>query len=179
MNKIRSLHISLLSTALLALPAMLDAQQAKPLTLKQAIELAHRNSLEVASAQVRYNVAVNTARVNASAFRPNVYTGSGAAFTHGFPQTPSGAAPSIVNVTYVQTVYNPSLRGQLRASDERADAQRIGLDRIRNAVTVETSSKYLELGKVRHSLELARSQRQSYARISNFTRERVAEGLEL
>src|SRR5438046_3867243 len=44
---------------------------------------------------------------------------------------------------------------------------------------LQTSSSYLELAKVRHSLDLMRAHRQSNARILEFTRQRSSEGLEL
>ena len=179
MNETRWLHCIPLLAACFVIPATLAAQESEPLTLKQTVDLALRNSREVALAQVRYNVAENTARVNASAFRPNLYTGSGAAYTYGFPQTPGGAAPSIVNLSYVQTIFNPSLRGQALAANERTEAQRLELEKTRNSVMLQTTSDYLELGKVRHSLELMRNQRQSSARILNFTRQRINEGVEL
>ena len=179
MNETRWLHCIPLLAACFVVPATLAAQESEPLTLKQTVDLALRNSREVALAQVRYNVAQNTARVNASAFRPNLYTGSGAAYTYGFPQTPGGAAPSIVNLSYVQTIFNPSLRGQALAANERTEAQRLELEKTRNSVMLQTTSDYLELGKVRHSLELMRNQRQSSARILNFTRQRINEGVEL
>ncbi len=179
MNETRWLHCIPLLAACFVIPATLAAQESEPLTLKQTVDLALRNSREVALAQVRYNVAENTARVNASAFRPNLYTGSGAAYTYGFPQTPAGAAPSIVNLSYVQTIFNPSLRGQALAANERTEAQRLELEKTRNSVMLQTTSDYLELGKVRHSLELMRNQRQSSARILNFTRQRINEGVEL
>jgi outer membrane protein len=168
-----------LALAVILIPTVLNAQQPQPISLKRALELALQNSRDVAVAQVRYNVAANAARVNGAAFRPSVYTGSGAAWTYGFPQTPGGAAPSIINLTYVQTLFNPSLRGLAQAANERTQAQRLELERTRNIVTVQTSSAYLELGKVRSSLELARRQRQSAARILDFTKQRVMEGLEL
>ncbi|PYS02265.1 MAG: hypothetical protein DMG12_14065 [Acidobacteria bacterium] len=179
MNETRWLHCIPLLAACFVIPATLAAQESEPLTLKQTVDLALRNSREVALAQVRYNVAENTARVNASAFRPSLYTGSGAAYTYGFPQTPAGAAPSIVNLSYVQTIFNPSLRGQALAANERTEAQRLELEKTRNSVMLQTTSDYLELGKVRHSLELMRNQRQSSARILNFTRQRINEGVEL
>ncbi len=179
MNETRWLHCIPLLAACFVIPATLAAQESESLSLKQTVDLALRNSREVALAQVRYNVAQNTARVNASAFRPNLYTGSGAAYTYGFPQTPGGAAPSIVNLSYVQTIFNPSLRGQALAANERTEAQRLELEKTRNSVMLQTTSDYLELGKVRHSLELMRNQRQSSARILNFTRQRINEGVEL
>ena len=181
MNKFRSLHGSLPLAAWVLVPAMLYAQQPEAVPLKRAVELALRNSREVAVAQARYDVAANTARMNASAFRPSLYAGSGAAYTYGFPQTTEGAAaaPSIVSVTYVQTLFNASSRGQVLAADERTHVQRLELEKTRNTVIVQTSSAYLELGMVRHSLELARRQRESSARILDFTRQRVSEGREL
>jgi outer membrane protein TolC len=177
MNK-NQLLSALLCAALLGAPA-LSAQDVVSLNLKQAVEMALRNSREVALAQAQYNVAQNTVDSNRSAFRPNLFTGSGAAYTYGFPQTVSGAAPSIVNASYIQTVYNPLLTSEVRASGERKEAQRLELEKTRNSVMLETTSSYLELAKVRHSLELMRTQRQSNARILEFTRQRLAEGREL
>src|SRR5438093_10354303 len=178
MNKTRNIWCVLLGAALLGVPEV-PAQDAVSINLKQAVEMALRNSREVGLAQARYNVAQNTVDVNRSAFRPNVFTGSGAAYTHGFPQTPSGAAPSIVNASYVQTVFNPLLSSEVRAADQRKEAQRLELEKTRNGVMLQTSSAYLELAKVRHSVDLMRTQRQSNARILEFTRQRLAEGREL
>ncbi|HYR91628.1 MAG TPA: TolC family protein [Terriglobia bacterium] len=178
MNKTREICCALVCAALLDVPE-LTAQDFVSLNLKQAVDMALRNSREVALAQARYNVAQNTVEVNRSAFRPNLFTGSGAAYTYGFPQTPGGAAPSIVNASYVQTVFNPLLAAQTRAASERMEAQRLELEKTRNLVMLQTSSAYLELAKVRHSLDLMRTQRQSNGRIRDFTRQRLNEGLEL
>ena len=177
MNKTRKIGCALLCAA--SFVPIVQSQDVTSINLKQAVEMALRSSREVALAQARYNVAQNTVDVNRSAFRPNVFTGSGAAYTHGFPQTPSGAAPSIVNASYVQTVFNPLLSSEVRAADQRKEAQRLELEKTRNGVMLQTSSAYLELAKVRHSLDLMRTQRQSNARILEFTRQRLAEGREL
>src|SRR5437870_1233035 len=113
---------SLGATAGIAIALAVPAQDAVSINLKQAVEMALRNSREVGLAQARYNVAQNTVNVNRSAFRPNLFTGSGAAYTYGFPQTPSGAAPSIINASYVQTVFNPLLASQVSSADERKEA---------------------------------------------------------
>jgi len=178
MNKNREICCALVCAALLAVPE-LRAQDVVSLNLKQAVDMALRNSRDVALAQARYNVAQNTVEVNRSAFRPSLFTGSGAAYTYGFPQTPGGAAPSIINASYVQTLFNPLLTAEIRASSERKESQRLELEKTRNMVMLQTSSAYLELTKVRHSLDLMRTQRQSNARILDFTRQRLNEGLEL
>ena len=179
MNKNRYIRSVLIYASWFMMPAVLAAQDAQSVTIKEAVNTALRNSREVALAQVRYDVAEKTAAFQRSVFQPNLYTGSGAAYTYGFPQTPGGAAPSIVNLSYIQTVFNPLQRAQVRAADERKEVQRLELEKARNSITLETSSAYLELGKVRHSLELMRNQRQSNSRILGFTQQRSAEGLEL
>ena len=64
------------------------------LTLDHVVNLALAHSPDLALARVRYTVAQNVAGVDRAEFRPNLYTGSGAAYTNGFPLTPGGAAPS-------------------------------------------------------------------------------------
>ena len=179
MNKTQWINRVLLPAACLFWPIMLAAQDVESVNLKQAVERALQNSRDVALAQVQYDVSRKTVDVNRAVFRPNLFTGSGAAYTHGFPQTVSGAAPSIINVSYIQTLFNPPLSAQALAAAERSEAQRLDLEKTRNAVMLQTSSAYLELTKVRHSLDLMRNERQSNARILNFTRQRLAEGLEL
>jgi len=156
-----------------------SAQEAEKLTLRQAVTLALQNSRELALARVQYAVAKNAAGVDRAEFRPNLYTGSGAAYTSGFPATPSGQAPSVFNMSYTQSVFNLPLRGQLKAAEDRAESQRVEMERTRGEVIVRTASAYLELAKVRHSLELLRSQEASAEKILGVTRDRAAAGQEL
>jgi outer membrane protein TolC len=168
-----------LGTAWFIVSLSAAAQDIQSVTLKQAVERALQNSREVAVAQLQYNVSRRTVDVDSAAFKPNLYTGSGAAYTYGFPQTISGAAPSIINLSYLQSVFNPVLTAQVRAAQDRSEAQRLELEKTRNSVTVQTVSAYLELVKVRHSLDLMQNERESNGRILNFTRQRSSEGVEL
>jgi outer membrane protein TolC len=180
MNKNRFFRFVAASTACCLLIAFTaQAQDVQPLALKDAVNRALRSSREVALAQARYDVAEKEVGVNKSVFQPNLYTGSGAAYTNGFPLTPGGAAPSIFNLSYVQAVFNPLQSAQVSAARERKEVQRLELEKTRNSIALQASSNYLELGKVRHSLELMRNQRQSNTRILSFTQQRVKEGYEL
>jgi outer membrane protein len=155
------------------------AQDADKLSLRQAVTLALQNSHELALARVQYTVAKDAASVDRAEFRPNLYTGSGAAYTSGFPATPGGQGPSIFNLSYVQTLFNLPLRGQLKAAEERAESQKVEMDRVRDDVIVRAASAYLELAKVRHSLELLRNEQSSAEKIMGVTRDRAAAGQEL
>jgi outer membrane protein TolC len=172
---------SIAASALL-LAGVVAAQAPAPagevLPLRRAVTLAVQNSREVALARMQYNVSDKSAGLLRSNFRPNLYTGSGAAWTDGFPQTPGGQ-PTLFNLQYVQTVFNRPLTGQVRAAEERALASQLEVQRVEDEVRVETASAYLELAKVRHALRLLRTERESAQRITDLTRARVGEGLEL
>ena len=175
------------ATLLLALAAgaVVRAQDTTPspetgkLTLRQALTLALQNSHELALARVQYRVALNAAGEYRSDFLPNLYTGSGAAYTSGFPATPGGSAPALFNLSYTESLFNLPLRGQLKAADDRAQNQKLEVDRTRDDVIVRTATAYLELAKVRHSLELLRNEQSSADKILGVTRERAAAGQEL
>jgi outer membrane protein len=163
----------------IALCALLSARPARAqdsdkLTLHQAVTLALQNSRDVKLAQVQYNVALGEVGVDRAGFRPNLYTGAGAAYTFGFPSLPGGEAPSVFQLDYTQALFNPLLKGQQHAAEDRAKNQKLELDRIRDDVIVRTATAYLELAKVRHSLDLMRGEQTSGAKILEAIRERVA-----
>jgi outer membrane protein TolC len=80
---------------------------------------------------------------------------------------------------YTETLFNPLLKGQQHAAEERAKNQKIELDRVRDDVMVRAATAYLELAKVRHSLDLIRSEQASGEKILEVTRERLAANQEL
>jgi outer membrane protein len=149
------------------------------LTLKRAIDLALRNSTDLQLARIQATLADNSARITKAEFLPNLYAGSGAGYTYGIPETPGGRAPAIFNVTYTQQILNEPLRGAAKEQQEQALSQRIVLQDVRNSVIVRTAMAYLELGKVRHSLELLRGEQESADKILEVTRGRQSEGFEL
>ncbi len=155
------------------------AQDAQPLSMHQAITLALQNSRDLKLARVQYNVAANEAGVDRAAFRPNLYTGAGLAYTHGFPSLPGGGAPSVFQLDYEQTVFDPWLKGQQKAAEDRAKSRKLDMDHVRDDVIVRAAAEYLELAKVQHSLDLMLSERTSAEKILEALRERVAANQEL
>jgi outer membrane protein TolC len=149
------------------------------LTLKHTIELALQNSKEIQVAKIQASVADRAAQITKAQFMPNLYAGSGAGYTYGIPETPGGRAPSIFNVTYTEQIFNEPLRGQAKEMQEQSKAQKILLEEVKNSVITRTAMAYLELGKVRHSLELLRKEQESAEKILQVTQERQGEGYEL
>src|SRR5256884_341626 len=164
-------------------PADAGAQTPSPapaaLTLKRAIELALQNSKEIQIAKIQASVADHAAQITKAQFMPNLYAGSGAGYTNGMPETPGGRAPSVFNVTYTEQVLNEPLRGQAKELQEQAKAQKIALEEARSDVITRTAMAYLELAKVRHSLELLRAEQESAEKILAVTQDRESQGFEL
>jgi len=149
------------------------------LTLKRAIELALQNSKDIQVAKIQARAADHAAQITKAQFMPNLYAGSGAGYSNGIPETPGGRAPSVFSVTYTEQVINEPLRGQAKELQEQSSSQKIVLQDARNDVIARTAMSYLELGKVQHSLQLLRKERESAEKILEVTQERQGEGFEL
>jgi len=160
-------------------PPQTQNQPAIALTLRRAIELALQNSKEIQVAKLQASLANRAALITKSQFLPNIYAGSGAGYTYGIPETPGGRAPSLFDATYTEQVFNAPLRGQGKELEEQAKSQKILLDDARNRVIVGTAAAYLQLGMVRHSLEVLRKEQDSAEQILGVTQERQKENLEL
>jgi outer membrane protein TolC len=149
------------------------------LTLKRSIGLALQNSKDIQLAKIQARVADNSANLTKAAFQPNVYAGSGGGYTYGLPDTPGGQPPAIFRLTYTEDVLNGPLRGLAKEQQEQARAQSLVLADTRDIVIDRVATSYLELVKVRHSLELLRKENESAAKIVDVTQERQGEGYEL
>jgi len=160
-------------------PQSTPTQNVPALTLRRAIELALQNSKDLQLAKIQSRLSDHSALITKAEFMPNLYAGSGAGYTNGIPETPGGRAPAIFNVTYGQQVLNEPLRGQAKELQEQARSQKIALEEVRDSVIVRTAMAFLELGKVRHSLELLRAERESAEKILQVTAGRQTEGFEL
>jgi outer membrane protein len=154
-------------------------QTGNVMTLRQALTLALQNSRDLKLARLQYTIALNEAGLDRAAFRPNLYTGAGYVYTYGFPGLPGGGPPSLFQLDYTQDIFNPLLKGQQKAAEDRAKNQKLEIDRMQDDVIIRTANAYLELGKVRHSLDLIRNEQASAARILEVTRERVNANQEL
>src|SRR5712692_2518657 len=156
-------------------------QQGAPvaLTLKSAIGLALRNSKDIEVAKIQASLAERSSMITKAEFMPNLYAGSGAGYTYGIPETPGGRAPSVFNVSYTEQVLNEPLRGQAKELQEQVRSRKIALEDVKNDVIARTAMAYLELVKVRHSLELLRKEQESAEKILQVTQERQGEGFEL
>lgn len=175
----RYLFVLALAVLSSSAPSRAQNQPSEKLTLRQAVTLALQNSRDLKLARLQYAVALNEAGVDRAAFRPNIYTGAGYVYTYGFPALPGGGPPSLFQLNYDQSIFNPLLKGQQKAAEDRANNQKLEIDRMQDDVILRTATAYLELAKVRHSLDLVRDEQESAQKILEVTRQRVAANQEL
>jgi outer membrane protein TolC len=148
-------------------------------TLKQAVATSLQKSREISLARLQYETSRQEAGVTRSQFLPNLYTGSGVAYTSGFPLLAGGGAPALFTLSYNQELFNLPARGDVRAEEQKSEQQRFTIDAVRDGVIQRTVSAYLELAKVRRQLELLGSERESAQKILDYTRQRAEAGYEL
>ena len=177
-KRLRKSFATLLALFVLGAVLPARAQEDRKLSMREAVALALQNSRDLALARVQYTVALNEAGVDRSAFRPNIYTGSGAAYTYGFPAI-GGGPPAVFQLNYTQAIFDPVLKAQQQAAEDHAKNMKLEIDRTRDDVIVRTAVAYLELAEVRHSLELLRKEQVSAEKILGVTRDRVAANQEL
>lgn len=156
-------------------------QPAQParLTLREAVAQGLQHSRDISLAQLRYQLAQRESGLTASRFLPNLYAGSGAAYTSGFPLLAGGGAPALFSMTYNQSLFDLPARGELRVAQQRTEQQRLQVDAVRDTVIVRVASLYLELAKVRRELDLLHREVASTQQILNYTENRLNAGLEL
>lgn len=179
-NACRSTRFVILALLLAAAPLFAQSGgSSRSLTLREAVTLAVQNSRDLRLARVEYAVAQNGARLDRAAFLPNLYTGGGYVYTYGFPSVPGAGPPAVFELDYTQSLFNPLLKGQQHAAEDRARSQMIEIDRVRDEVMIRAASTYLELAEVRHLSALSSSDQASAEKILEVTRERVAANQEL
>jgi outer membrane protein TolC len=174
----------LASVAVISLVSIAAAQQPQTppvarLTLKSAVDQAVRNSRDVQMAKLEATLADKTAAVDRSVFGPNLYTGTGFAYTSGFPLAPGNGVPAIFTLSYQQSIFTQLPWCTPRGYLTRARAQKANIDSVRDIVTMRTAIIYLELTKVRHSLEVLHSEHDSTQKQSELVRDRIAAGYDL
>ncbi len=145
------------------------------LTLRQAVSLAEERETRILEAAAREERAGREANITHARFGPNLFTGTGAVYTYGFPQTPGGGPPALFSLAYTQTLFDGPAKGRERAADQRVAVQKLATAQVRSQVISETALAYLELAGVRQSLDRLRSARDSALRVIDLTLERLKE----
>jgi outer membrane protein TolC len=148
------------------------------LTFERAIQLAltHSPTVGIASADiVRAQQAYLETR---NAYLPNVVLGSGIGYSYGYPLSIEGSAPSIFNVNYQSTLWNPSLKEFVKATKlEWSSTQKDSQDKRRDVI-LDTSLTYIQLDKLLSELKVLKTQEDEANKLSDIVSQRVQQGID-
>lgn len=149
MNKLYAVLFICLSTGSAAWAPAADPQQARPLTLQEAVQMAVAHSPDVLLAKVRTAQAGEALQETRSLNRPQVTVGTGLAYNNGFPLSIEGAAPSLVEFAASQSVLSKKNNNLIREAEASRKASEIGSDAARNELTARVAQVYNELHQAR------------------------------
>ena len=147
---------------------------AEPVTFKRAIELAVRNSTAVNSADVDVNRLQASYQEARDQYIPQVYFGSGLAYSFGFPL----GEPSIFKVSSTSLLLNEAQREFIKAARSDVRAATLSKQEKRGQVILETALSYSELDKNEASITVLRQQEDAALKFEEIEQQRIHAGVD-
>ena len=148
------------------------------ITFQHAMQLAlqHSPNIGVAAAdQVRAEQAYRETR---NQYLPNLVLGSGVGYSYGFPLSLEGSAPSIFNVNYQSTLYNPSLKEFSKSAKIEWGSAANNTDDQRKDALLDAAVTYLQLDKVTSEVKVLRAQEDEANKLADIVGQRVQQGVD-
>jgi outer membrane protein TolC len=152
--------------------------QPRVLTLKQAVELATRQSPEVVLSRLDQQRASLEVQALREPLLPRIVAGSGLAYSSGMPMSIEGASPAVFQAKGVRTLWNRSQTYQVASARESARAASASAAAIREDATLRVAALFLDLERLSRQAEAAQRQLEHAQRIEAATRLRAGEGRE-
>ena len=158
--------------AMATAPALVSAQ----VSLSTVVDLAQRNSTSVRLAQADVDKANAALSQTKDVYIPSLMLGS------GLPAVPSvgfmGGVPSILNGTVQSMVFSLPQHSYIAAARAALQAATLRLKDIREQVTLDASTAYIELDTVEHELDAARQQETFADRLVTIEQQRAEAGID-
>jgi outer membrane protein TolC len=166
-----NIRVSILACASLLLTI---ASLAEPVPFKRAVELAIRNSNAMSSASADVNRLQALYQESRDQYIPQVYFGSGLAYSFGFPL----GEPSVFKVSSTSLLLNYAQREFIKAARSDMRAATAGKEEKKNQVILETALSYSELDKNQASLNVLRQQEDAAHKFEDIEQQRIDAGVD-
>ena len=158
--------------------ATTPAENTGPVTFRQAVELALQHSGVMGIAAVnewRSHKAYLEARDH---YLPQLTVGSGLGYSYGFPLTLEGSAPSVVNFTSTQSLFNLSLRQFIKAAKIQWKAQSFDVQDKKNAVILDVALSYQQLESLTSKIDALKKAQGAATKSVYISQQRLKEGVD-
>ena len=149
------------------------------LTMRQAVELALKQSPEVVIARLDEQRAREQVRIAKDPFTPKVYGGSGLAYTNGYPNSIEGSAPSIFEARTSMSLFNRPQSFQLASTKESLRGASLDAQAKSEDVAYRTASLFLDAKQAARARESIAGEIAALQRVSDSVQTRVSEGREI
>jgi outer membrane protein TolC len=160
--------------ALLALAVPLSAE-VRPMTLKQAVEAAMKQSPDLALARLDEEKARLGVRAARDPFTPKVSVGSGMGYTYGMPMA-FGGGPTVIQARSSQSIFNRPQSFAVAQARENARGAAIAVTGKRDEVAWRVAELYLDAERTARVGELARKDAESQEKVLASVHVQVREG---
>ena len=161
--------------AVVLLPSGLEAET---VPLKRVVELAlaHATAAGVTAADEQ-RAAANYRELRNN-YIPQISTGAGLGYSHGFPLSLEGSAPSLFTVTTQSALLNPSLREFINAAKADSAVASLNTKDQRNQIIQDAALSYAELSKWELRLAKLREAEADTKKMEAAVEQRVKEGVD-
>ncbi len=110
-------------------------------------------------------------------FGPHLSVGTGIAGTYGFPLSIEGAAPSLFNVNYIQTLYDRNQRKQADAAELQEEGSQAEVESVQQKAALEAGRIFLDLRNQRERHQYYQTQLESLGKTREIIAARVEAGV--
>ena len=155
-----------------------DSAPAPPIAFPQAVELALQHSGVMGIATINQWRAQKSYQELRNNYIPQITIGSGLGYSYGFPLTLEGSAPSVVNFTSLQSLFNLSLKQFIKAAKIDWNATSLDIQDKRNAVILDTALTYAELAQLEGKIKALTEAQQAAAKAQSVSEQRLQEGVD-
>ena len=149
------------------------------MSLRQAVETALQRNPDITLARLDASKAGESVRLAKDPFTPKIVVGSGLAYSNGFPMSIEGSAPSVLQATATQFIFNRQQSYVVAQAKENARGAGFGTAGKRDEVVYRTAAAFLDAERAARIAGAARQELESLQKVLNAVEAQVQEGREL
>jgi outer membrane protein TolC len=149
-----------------------------PITFRQAVELALQHSGVMGIAAVNQWRSMKAYQEARNHYLPQLTVGSGLGYSLGFPLTLEGSAPSVVNFTSSQSLFNLSLKQFIRAAKIQWKAESYDVEDKKNAVILDVALSYEQLNHLAAKIDTLTKAQDAAEKAQYISQQRLKEGVD-
>ena len=179
MSRLHSIFTACVIASLTAVSSVAAQTSERMITLQEAVQLALKQNFDVLLAQVGEEKARQAVIEARAPFTPQVFAGSGLAYTDGIPQSVEGATPSVVRVVGKQFLYNKPQMATVKQTREMVDAAQHVSAGKQEEIAYVAAADYLDFERAWREVKLSEEQVESLRRVESSFESRVEEGREI